>query len=283
MSNLYRPFDEDFLGNWNGTHATCSIESLVALEECIQNAVPADLDLPDVVMADLRVSQQWLRIMIWQLSTTAGFLSTNPSHECMDFCYPLLIAQDLCLATWKLSRQSMETHGIGLVCDLLSFNVQANILQIEKIFEVACTLVDVMACLSANGLRSSGFKLGPQDYLKHFSSLIHDLPGGRRRFLPLLFTKIGQTLPSMVDPITVHLNLQPNPVLSASETTIIQSTSMVPDNETALHSPVETATDPPSDDWSNGNFNYAEMSRIGDKTPEIDEAYLQYSGYFPCH
>ena len=113
--NLYRPFDEGFLDQWNGTNATCTVESLVRLEELIQSAVPADLDLPDILMADLRVSQQWLRIMIWQLSTTAGFLSTNPTHECMDFRYPLLIAQDLCFATWKLSRQSMETHGIGLV------------------------------------------------------------------------------------------------------------------------------------------------------------------------
>lgn len=119
--DLYRPFDDDFLGQWNGTNTTCSIESLVRLEERIQNAVPTDLNLPDILMADLRVSQQWLRIMIWQLSTTAGFLSTNPTHECMDFRYPLLIAQDLCLATWKLSRQSMETHGIGLVCDYSPF------------------------------------------------------------------------------------------------------------------------------------------------------------------
>lgn len=115
LVKLYRPFDEGFLSQWNGTNATCSIESLVRLEERIQSAVPADLDLPDILMADLRVSQQWLRIMIWQLSTTAGFLSTNPTHESMDFRYPLLIAQDLCFATWKLSRQSMETHGIGLV------------------------------------------------------------------------------------------------------------------------------------------------------------------------
>jgi hypothetical protein len=117
LVDLYRPFDEEFLGQWNGTHVSCSVESLVRLEERIQNAVPADLDLPDILMADLRVSQQWLRIMIWQLSMTAGFLSTTATHECMDFRYPLLIAQDLCLATWKISRQSMETHGIGLVCD----------------------------------------------------------------------------------------------------------------------------------------------------------------------
>lgn len=115
LVNLYRPFDEKFLSQWNGDDTTCSIDSLVQLEESIQNAVPADIELPDVLMADLRVSQQWLRIMIWQLSTTAGFLSTNPTHECMDFRYPLLISRDLCLATWKLSRQSMQTHGVGLV------------------------------------------------------------------------------------------------------------------------------------------------------------------------
>jgi hypothetical protein len=136
-----------------------------------------------------------------------------------------------------------------------------------------------MACLSAAGLRSSGFKLGPQDYLKHFSSLIHDLPGGRRRLLPLLFTKIGQTLPSMVEPITIHLNLQPHPVLSS--TTNIRATSMMPESETAIESSGSIVTGPISDDWAYGNFNYAEMSRIGDKTPEIDEAFLQYSTYFP--
>ncbi|KGO49190.1 hypothetical protein PEX1_054440 [Penicillium expansum] len=264
LVNLYSLFDEGFLGQWNGTNATCSIESLVRLEERIQSAVPADLDLPDILMADLRVSQQWLRIMIWQLSTTAGFLSTNPTHECMDFRYPLLIAQDLCFATWKLSRQSMETHGIGLI---------------EKIFEVACTLIDVMACLSAAGLRSSGFKLGPQDYLKHFSTLIHDLPGGRRRFLPLLLTKIGQTLPSMVDPITVHLKLQPSP-LAPSSTSEESSISAIAEDAGSTEQP-STELLSETENWMNGNFNYAEMSRIGEKTPEIDEAFLQYSSYFP--
>lgn len=120
LVDLYRPFDETFLGLWNRTHSTCSVESLVKLEEHIQNAVPPDLDLPDVLMADLRVSQQWLRTMIWQVSTTLGFLSSKPAHKCMDFRYPLQIAQDLTYATWKLSQQSMETHGIGLVGGIVS-------------------------------------------------------------------------------------------------------------------------------------------------------------------
>mgnify|MGYP006902573704 CR=1 FL=1 len=136
-----------------------------------------------------------------------------------------------------------------------------------------------MACLSAAGLRSSGFKLGPQDYLKHFFTLIHDLPGGRRRFLPLLLTKIGQTLPSMVEPITVHLKLQPSTLVPRS-TRDESSISATAGNAISNEQPsAELISE--SEDWMNGNFNYAEMSRIGEKTPEIDEAFLQYSSYFP--
>lgn len=145
--------------------------------------------------------------------------------------------------------------------------------QIEKIFEVACTLIDVMACLSATGLRSSGFKLGPQDHLKHFVTLVNELPGGRARFLPLLLTKISQTVPALIDPITNDLNLRPN--LSGPNSGGLVESSF-------LHFPGQPSDEitPESTlgDWSHGNFNYAEMSRIGDKTPEADDVFLHYSG-----
>ncbi|PLB47370.1 putative C6 finger domain protein [Aspergillus steynii IBT 23096] len=192
LVDLYRPFDPSFLSSWNGVGPVLSRDALVSIEEHLQRAVPADSDLPDIVLADLRVSQQWLRTVVWQMATTAGYLSSSPTHPSLDFRYPLQIARDLALATWKLSRESMETHGIGLI---------------EKVFEVACTLVDVMACLSSAGLRSSGFEIGPQDYLKHLGSLVERLPGGRARFLPLLMDKLDQTLPALVQQVAVHLGL----------------------------------------------------------------------------
>lgn len=237
LAELYRPFDESFLSVWNGTQTDYSRDSLVQLEDHLQSAVPTDLELPDILMADLRVSQQWLRTMIWQLATSAGFLSSTPTHPCLDFRYPLQIARDLSLATWKLSRDSMETHGMGLI---------------EKVFEVACTLTDVMACLSSAGLRSSGFEMGPQDYLKHLVSLVSSLPGGRRRFQPLLLTKIGQTLPTMLQPISRHLNLP-----DRGDDRVLEEDGK---NEAILAEYVR-------------DFNWAEMSRIGEKTPEIDEAF----------
>ncbi|CEL02136.1 hypothetical protein ASPCAL03308 [Aspergillus calidoustus] len=235
LAELYRPFDQTFLSRWNGTDSPSSREQLIHLEEHLLQAVPADLELPDVLLADLRVSQQWLRTMIWQLATSSGFLSSTPSHPCLGFAYPLQIARDLSLATWKLSKESLETHGVGLV---------------EKMFEITCTLTDVMACMSPTGLRSSSFDLGPQDYLKHLCTLIQGLPGGETKFLPLLLAKIGQTLPSMLGPVTRHLGLPVQDAISPKEVDI--------------GSPIALGKD-----W-NKAFNWAEMSRIGDKTPEIE-------------
>jgi hypothetical protein len=64
--------------------------------------------------------------------------------------------------------------------------------QIEKLFDVACTLTDVMACVP---LESASFDIGPRDYLMEFVSLLSRLRGGDSRFLPLLLTKINDSLP----------------------------------------------------------------------------------------
>jgi alpha-glucosidase len=126
----------------------------------------------------------------------------------------------------------------------------ADTYQVEKMFEITCTLTDVMACMSPTGLRSSSFDLGPQDYLKHLCTLIQGLPGGETKFLPLLLAKIGQTLPSMLSLVTRHIGLPVQDVISPKEVDI--------------GSPIALGND-----W-NKAFNWAEMSRIGDKTPEIE-------------
>ena len=66
-------------------------------------------------------------------------------------------------------------------------------LQIEKLFDVACTLTDVMSCVPMD----TTFEYGPRDYLSQLMSLISTLRGGRERYIPLLMTKINSTMPSM--------------------------------------------------------------------------------------
>lgn len=119
-----------------------------------------------------------------------GFLSSETADESLSFRYPLRIAQDLAISTWKLPLHSMQMHGIGLT---------------EKVFDIAFTLVDVIAYIPSGEAKASGFEIGPEDNLKHFLSLISQLPGGDRKYLPLLMTKVEQTLPEMTAPLARHL------------------------------------------------------------------------------
>lgn len=69
--------------------------------------------------------------------------------------------------------------------------------QIEKLFDVACTLTDVMSCVP---FEQYTFEYGPRDYLNQLISLISTLRGGQQRYLPLLISKINETMPAMPTP-----------------------------------------------------------------------------------
>ena len=184
--------DDNFIALWNRASRVASTSSLIELDENIRSIVPPSINLVDVQLANIRVSQQWLRIIVWQLSTMLGFLSSEATHPSLTFRYPLRIAQDLAISTWKLPLHSMQMHGIGLT---------------EKVFDIAFTLIDVMACIPSTEAKAGAFEVGPEDNLKHFFSLISQLPGGENKYLPLLVTKVEQTLPGMSNPIARHLQL----------------------------------------------------------------------------
>lgn len=190
LAELFQVVDDRFIALWNRASTSDSSIELVQLEEKIRQGVPDVLDIAEPQIANVRVSQQWLRMMVWQLCTMLGFLSTEAIHDSLTFRYPLNIARDLAISTWKLATQSMQVHGMGLT---------------EKVFDVAFTLIDVISCIPVDEARSSGFMIGPEDNLNHFLSLIAQLPGGKAKYLPLLVTKVEQTLPAMTAPILRHL------------------------------------------------------------------------------
>ncbi|KAH0551470.1 hypothetical protein GP486_007315, partial [Trichoglossum hirsutum] len=186
LVNLFLPFDDVFIGLWNKIRSDCSTAWLTQLQKKLANAVPEGLQSSESQVADLKTSQQWLRTVVWQLSISNGYLSSSSTDSSMTFKYPIEIARDLLAVTGQLSRQSMEVHGVGLI---------------EKLFDVACALTDVMACVP---LDSATFETGPRGYLMEFVNLISTLRGGDSRFLPLLLTKIQDSLP----------HLSPSPSLS---------------------------------------------------------------------
>ncbi|KAL8730956.1 MAG: hypothetical protein Q9166_003746 [cf. Caloplaca sp. 2 TL-2023] len=154
LVNLYRPFDDIFIGLWNKSKTDCSTLCLAQLQTQLSQALPAVLDSTETQAADLRTSQHWLRTMVWQLSITNGYLSSTSPDSSMTFGYPIEIAKDLVAVTSQLSRRSMEVHGVGLI---------------EKIFDVACTLIDVMSSPRINAFFAA-IRSSPQGSLPLFAT-----------------------------------------------------------------------------------------------------------------
>lgn len=187
MINMYKIIDDTFINLWNRVHTHANPAWIAQLQTQLAEAVPAYLDCNEAQSVEIRVTQHWLRAQAWQLCVTQGLVSSVTSDSPLTFKYPIEIARDLLTATHQFSQQSMEVHGAGLI---------------EKLFDVACCLTDVVAVTSFS---PDAFALGPRDYVSRFLTLISTLRGGQSRYLPLLLAKLSEVLPNL--PLPRSLNL----------------------------------------------------------------------------
>jgi SP family general alpha glucoside:H+ symporter-like MFS transporter len=88
---------------------------LLRLEYDVRTALPQFLEVTNEEIANVRISQFWLRTKLWELFPRFGYLSSESVHECLTFEYPIAIAKDLVAATMALPVASLQIHGIGMV------------------------------------------------------------------------------------------------------------------------------------------------------------------------
>lgn len=122
LASLFQPFDEVFFSVWNGSRQDCSKEWLLALERDVRTALPQILDVSNEQIANLRVSQLWLQVKLWELFPRFGFLSSESVYECLTFRYPIVLARDLVILATNLPVPSLQVHGVGMVCAYLTLN-----------------------------------------------------------------------------------------------------------------------------------------------------------------
>ncbi|KAK8006008.1 C6 zinc finger domain containing protein [Apiospora marii] len=89
----------------------------------------------DIQKADLLMTQQWLRLIVWQSSFRQGLLSTAAPHASFGFGFPLAIARDTAAVLQSLPSRAVEVHGMGIF---------------EKIFEIGVWCVNVLHAYDAN-------------------------------------------------------------------------------------------------------------------------------------
>ncbi|KAI0110707.1 hypothetical protein F4776DRAFT_657115 [Hypoxylon sp. NC0597] len=183
LAALFRGLDTSFIAllNQETVPRTVSHDSLneveMAINIALNHSCPSDL-LP-TQNANLRVTQLWLRIVLWQLRLRLGHLSEQNTQSSRTYQYPLEVAKDLALSTRDLPIHSIQVHGVGIT---------------EKLFDIACAVINVLARVPIQMTKTSA-----EDDLKYVRRLILQLPGGSTVYDALLLKHIQQTLPTMVD------------------------------------------------------------------------------------
>ena len=186
LAALFRPIDTSFIGLLN--HEVLAIspspEGLNYVETTVNSALGPGLDLRDTQKANLRVTQLWLRVIIWQLRLHLGYLVEESYQHSLTFRYPIDVAKDFTLSTRDLPTSSFKVHGVGMT---------------EKLFDIASALVDVLARVPLTSTSPRGVAMGtlPEDDLSYLRNLIRKLPGGNTIYDDLLDKHIQQTVPSL--------------------------------------------------------------------------------------
>lgn len=109
-------------------------------EEIVQSEPTA------IQKADLLITQQWLRLIVWQSSFRQSLLSWTAPHESMHFAFPLAIARSTANVLQSLPSSAVEVHGMGIF---------------EKIFEIGTWCMNVLGAIdraSATGTPISGIR-----------------------------------------------------------------------------------------------------------------------------
>lgn len=185
LAALFRPVDTSFVALLNHEIIATppSLASLDYVETSVNTALKPTVELHDTQKANLRITQLWLRIIIWQLRLRLGYLSEGSHQHSLTFQYPLEVAKDLTLSTRDLPLDSIKVHGVGLT---------------EKLYDIASAVVDVLARVPVAPSSPQGLAMGtsPEDDLAYIRYLITHLPGGNTIYDQLLEKHIQQALPS---------------------------------------------------------------------------------------
>ncbi|RGP74717.1 sucrose utilization suc1 [Fusarium sporotrichioides] len=185
LISLFRPFDSNFIANWNQLTPSTSTDSarLSHLQCLLKYSLPNLSNHSQVQQADLLISRQWLKTVVWKLCASKQILSTASSDDVMSLHYPASIARDIVLISQLVPTQAFEANGIGIL---------------EKVFDVGCSLADLMLLVPPD-FQASAMDVGAIDTLVEMVRIVGSRFGGSYRHLNILVDKASGCLLRNVD------------------------------------------------------------------------------------
>ena len=87
----------------------------LAQQQLSSDEAPLSLE-NELQRADISMTQQWMRIFLWQHALNVTNLSSMNNENEFSFSFPAQVAQNVLSNLSSLSQQSVEAHGPGMVC-----------------------------------------------------------------------------------------------------------------------------------------------------------------------
>ena len=184
---LFHNFDDEFIYLWNiqSREPDASSESLVRLQNRLQYGLYEGLSTTKSQQADLVVSRQWLKTMIWQLCVSKSLLSSHADQESMSIAYPVVISRDVIHLSALLPSEAFEANGVGIA---------------EKLSDIGCSLADVLALQPRLGTPVA-LEYGARDYLMEILRMVSAVVGGGSRHLEILALKANECVETSINHI----------------------------------------------------------------------------------
>jgi hypothetical protein len=121
LFHLFSLLTYDFVRARSRLPSTESIGNEYNIFAGLQERLRQDLDVTavsEIQRADILITQQWLRLVVWQTALKLGLISSTATDPSYTYSYPVQIALALCEVIKTLPSTAIEVHGLGIVSSL---------------------------------------------------------------------------------------------------------------------------------------------------------------------
>lgn len=122
MVELYKNIDSTFVDLWNGVQHHADPSWVCRLQTDLLQAVPEYLQYTEYQAVEIRVTQHWLRAVVWRLCSSRESTGSSTGGS-MPYLCPVRIAMGLGVALEEFSQAAVRSHGDGLVSFVTGFPV----------------------------------------------------------------------------------------------------------------------------------------------------------------
>ena len=115
-SGMFEKLDrQDGNGSSSQPHPVINKEIYQSLQKQLADDPLATNPKNDVQKADVWVTRQWMRTILWRVATRDGLLAVTGSDRAMSPSFPITVAREFLSITSLLPSWAMEAHGLGMV------------------------------------------------------------------------------------------------------------------------------------------------------------------------